>query len=91
MLRPHLGVIDGFTAVTATLMGFSPQEIGYLIHSQRLGMGKIDPSQIRIIGDQMSASVRRSYRPHRDYKRQLAWQISGTPLSAVLDHTLKSL
>ena len=116
VLRPHLGVIDGFTgmegdgpidgkevphrialastdpvaldAVTAELMGFSPREIGYLVHAAKIGVGVLDQSRIKIIGNQALDSLRRNYMPHRSYKRQLAWRLENTPLAAVLEQAL---
>jgi len=113
LLRPHLGVIDGFVgmegdgpiagdpvphrialastdpialdALTADLMGFPPQEIGYLVHAARLGLGELNLEKIELVGDREKlARARRRYRPHRSYQRQKGWGLEGTKLEEKL-------
>jgi len=70
-------------AVCAFLMGFSPEEIGYLQHAARLGLGEARLDRIEVVGGTLE-EVRRRYRPHRTYRKQLRWQPSEE-LLAVLD------
>jgi len=73
-------------AVIADLMGFQPEEIGYLTYAKRLGIGEMDLDRIRLEGDYEDLSeVRKRYRPHRSYKSQKGWAIEGTKLKEILD------
>ena len=68
-------------AACAYLMGFSPEEIGYLQHAARLGLGTADLEKIEVIGSPLEIA-RRRYRPHRTYRKQLHWQPSEELLAA---------
>ncbi|MEO6809173.1 MAG: DUF362 domain-containing protein [Isosphaeraceae bacterium] len=59
-------------AVSATLMGFDPRRIGYLIGAEAAGLGVADLEQIRIVGDPI-ATVRRRFVPHSNYRLQRHW------------------
>lgn len=72
-------------AVTADLIGFPPQEIGYLVHAKRLGLGEIDLTKVELGGDSGEISAaRRRYRPHRTYQAQKGWKLEGTRLEELL-------
>lgn len=59
-------------AVSATLMGFDPRRIGYLIGTEAAGLGVADLEQIRIVGDPI-ATVRRRFVPHSNHRLQRHW------------------
>jgi uncharacterized protein (DUF362 family) len=63
--------VDGFTA---SLMGFDPNEIGYLHYCQRLGLGVADFDDIRTVGNVEPAAVQQQFIPHPGYRRQLKWR-----------------
>ena len=62
-------------AATAYAMGFDPSDIGYLYFLNKWGYGEIDPRRIETIGEGLE-EVRTSFKPHRDYQRQLSWKES---------------
>jgi uncharacterized protein (DUF362 family) len=67
--------------IGAELMGFNPQNIGYLQYAagcygfDPLGVG--DRKKITLAGESPE-SLRRTFRPHDSYRDQLAWQIPET-------------
>ena len=61
-------------AFTARLMGFDPNNIGYLHYCQCLGLGVADFTNIRTIGNVEPDTVRRIFMPHPGYRRQLKWR-----------------
>ncbi|HIP99119.1 TPA: DUF362 domain-containing protein [Candidatus Bipolaricaulota bacterium] len=61
-------------AICAYLMGFEPTQVGYLVHTARLGLGEIDLAQIEVVGARLEGA-RRRYRPHRTYQGQLHWAL----------------
>ena len=68
--------------VAAYLMGFDPAEIGYLTYARgRLGVGEL--SQIEVRGERLE-SLRRRFKPHRDYEEQKRWQIPAEKLAKLL-------
>jgi uncharacterized protein (DUF362 family) len=76
-MRLALASTDALAAdvVGTTLMGFSPEEVGYLHYCKQLGLGAGDLSQIEIVGNATLASCTRSFQPHTTYRRQLRWQL----------------
>lgn len=62
-------------AATAYAMGFDPSDIGYLYFLNKWGYGEIDPRRIETIGEKLE-EIRTSFKPHRDYQRQLSWKES---------------
>ena len=70
-------------AVCAHLMGFRPQEIGYLVHAARLGLGEIDLAEIEVVGAPLEEAYRR-YQPHPGYREQLAWTPVPRPLARLI-------
>ncbi len=61
-------------AFTARLMGFDPNEIGYLHYCQRLGLGVADFADIRTVGNVEPDAAQRQFKPHPGYRRQLKWR-----------------
>jgi len=59
--------------VGARLIGFKPEEIGYLYYLQEEGMG--DYSLDNLVGSNL-ACLRRKFRPHGTYDIQKAWRQS---------------
>ncbi len=70
-------------AAAATLMGFDPEKIGYLVHCARLGLGELRRENWEVVGDPLEEAVR-SYRPHRTFAEQLGWELSGTSLTGTI-------
>ena len=64
-------------ALTASLMGFDPNEIGYLHYCQRLGLGVADLGGIATAGNVEPAAVQRQFRPHPTYQRQRRWHLEA--------------
>jgi len=62
---------------TAHLMGFDPEQIGYLQYCRRLGLGAGDVEEIEVVGNVAPEDVRRSFAPHPTYQRQLVWHLDG--------------
>lgn len=66
--------VDTFTA---RLMGFDPHAIGYLHYCQRLGLGVADSAAITAVGNVEPDTVRRQFKPHPGYRRQLKWHLAA--------------
>jgi uncharacterized protein (DUF362 family) len=60
-------------AVMATVMGFNPQDVGYLYHLDEWGVGVTDLNRIEVIGLPVE-KVRRKFRPHPKYHEMLKWR-----------------
>lgn len=65
-------------AVAATVMGFDPRRIGYLVGAEAAGLGTIDLGRIRIVGDPILA-VRRRCVPHSNHAVQRHWDRLVSP------------
>ncbi|HLC39151.1 MAG TPA: DUF362 domain-containing protein [Patescibacteria group bacterium] len=55
------------------LMGYNPQEIGYLSELANQKMGTADPLKMIIMGGNWRTMVRK-FKPHESYQQQLKWQ-----------------
>ena len=68
-------------ALTTWLMGFKPRDVGYLYILSKKGKGRIDVNSIArdVLGIDPE-SVRRKFKPHREYALQLRWkdELKGT-------------
>ncbi len=62
-------------SLAASLMGFPPEQVGYLHYCQLKGLGQGDVARMEIVGNVAPDQVRRSFKPHLTYKQQLKWQI----------------
>ncbi len=60
-------------SVGAHIMGFEPEEIGYLHHAIADGLGHGALDQIRIRGDRLEDCIR-PFEPHPSYARQRVWK-----------------
>ena len=60
-------------ALTAWLMGFEPEDVGYLFFLNKMGYGEINPRNINVIGED-PANFRTKFTPHRTYRSQLSWR-----------------
>jgi len=60
-------------AVMAHAMGFAPDDIGYLVYAQQLGLGVTRLSEIEVFGPALD-SVIRPFKPHETYDLQLKWR-----------------
>ena len=61
--------------LTAHLMGFDPEQVGYLQYCRRLGLGVGAVEEIEVVGNVTPGDVRRSFVPHPAYQRQLGWHL----------------
>lgn len=61
-------------SLAATLMGFEPKEIGYLFYCWQRGLGEIDISEMRIIGETVESCIH-PFKPHPTHQAQLRWQM----------------
>lgn len=64
-------------AFTARLMGFDPNEIGYMHYCQRLGLSVADFADIKATGNVEPVAVQRQFKPHPGYRRQLKWRFEA--------------
>ncbi len=60
-------------SIGARIMGFDPEEVGYLHHSMAYGLGEGAMDRIRILGDRLEECVR-PFETHPTYARQRAWK-----------------
>jgi uncharacterized protein (DUF362 family) len=63
--------------MTAHLMGFAPDRIGYLEYCRRLGLGVGELDAIQVVGNARTEDVWRAFAPHPAYRRQLEWGMGG--------------
>ena len=63
-------------ATAAALMGFDPDDIGYLHYCKVMGLGTGDADQIQIVGNTTMDACARGFRPHDTVQRQRRWQLS---------------
>lgn len=61
--------------VTCRLMGFDPDQVGYLYYCRLKGYGQGDMEAIEIVGNASLEQLQRKFQPHSSYQRQLAWRI----------------
>jgi uncharacterized protein (DUF362 family) len=59
--------------LAARLMGFDPNEIGYLNYCAHLGLGCADLTRVEMLGDVAMEKVARRLSPHPSYVRQQRW------------------
>jgi uncharacterized protein (DUF362 family) len=60
-------------SVGARIMGFDPEDIGYLHHAIADGLGEGTLDRIQILGDRLEDCIR-PFVPHPNYARQRAWK-----------------
>lgn len=59
----------------AYLMGFDPDEVGYLYYCKEKNLGEGDLDKIEIIGNASLDECRKKFKPHPNYEKQLGWRI----------------
>ena len=59
--------------LSAYLMGFNPEDVGYLWYVSRAGLGNESISQIEAIGEELD-NLRLNFQPHPTYEKQLQWR-----------------
>ncbi|MBC7090529.1 MAG: DUF362 domain-containing protein [Nitrososphaeria archaeon] len=69
--------------VGAYIMGFDPDDIGYLHYIKRAGMGEGDMDKIEVVGENVE-NVRRKFRPHSTHTSQRMWRIGEEILNKIL-------
>lgn len=60
----------------ARIMGFSPEEVGYLYYSKLMGLGEMDETRIEVVGEKVER-VRRRFRPHPFFREQKNWWVEN--------------
>jgi uncharacterized protein (DUF362 family) len=65
--------------IAAECMGIDPEWLGYVKYCGELGLGQFDPAKIDVIGAKV-ADVKKAYRMHPDFEKQLKWQGPMTEL-----------
>ncbi len=75
--RVALASTDALAAdsIAATLMGFEPDEVGYLHYCKKMGLGTANFDQIEIVGNATMADCARNFRPHDTVRRQRRWRL----------------
>ncbi|MCS7285977.1 MAG: DUF362 domain-containing protein [Anaerolineae bacterium] len=63
-------------SLTTYLMGFDPDEVGYLYYCKVRNLGVGDLARIKVVGNVSPEEVRRRFRPHPSYRAQLSWKFS---------------
>jgi uncharacterized protein (DUF362 family) len=63
--------------LTAYLMGFAPERVGYLQYCAQMGLGVAALDRIEAVGNTAPEEVRRSFKPHATYRRQVRWRVAG--------------
>jgi uncharacterized protein (DUF362 family) len=61
--------------VATKLMGFDPDEVGYLHYCKLGGLGAGDLSDIEIVGNATVEECQRHFKPHPTYREQLQWRL----------------
>lgn len=76
-LRVAIASTDFLAAdvVATKLMGFDPDEVGYLHYCKLGGLGAGDLNDIEIVGNAAIEECARKFRPHPTYEQQLEWRI----------------
>ncbi len=69
--------------VGAYIMGFDPNEIGYLHYLKKSGVGEGNLEKIEILGEKPE-NVRRQFKPHTTYSLQRKWEIEDTDIERLL-------
>ena len=63
--------------LTAHLMGFDADRVGYLEYCRQLGLGVGELDGIEVTGNALPEDVWRAFAPHPAYRRQLEWGMGG--------------
>ena len=61
--------------LTTELMGFDPENVGYLQYCRDLDLGVGEVSRINVVGDISSGNVEGAFEPHPTYEDQLDWPV----------------
>jgi len=79
--RIALASVDYVAAdrVAAQTMGMDPEWLGYAKYCGQLGLGQFDGAKIDVIGAKVD-DVKKAYRMHPDFERELKWQGPMTEL-----------
>jgi uncharacterized protein (DUF362 family) len=62
-------------SVATRIMGFDPDEVGYLYYCKLGSLGAGDLDDIEIVGNASIEECRRLFKPHPTYGQQLGWQM----------------
>lgn len=64
-------------SLTSELMGYQPDEVGYLSYCAQLNLGRLYPRGVEVVGTIGPDEARRCFAPHPTYERQRNWHIEG--------------
>lgn len=76
--------------VAAVLMGFDPEDIGYLYFCKKDKLGEGDIDKIKLIGTPLKECLR-PFKPHQSYQKQLKWKKNGKEVFKKFRTLLKPL
>ncbi|MFP3896344.1 MAG: DUF362 domain-containing protein [Anaerolineales bacterium] len=62
-------------SLTAQLMGFDMEDVGYIYYCHLKGLGHGDREAMEMVGNATFDQVYREFKPHHSYGRQLNWKI----------------
>jgi uncharacterized protein (DUF362 family) len=65
------------------IMGFNPDEVGYLYYAKLKGFGEGNLEKIEILGEDIN-KIRRRFKPHSTYNLQRNWKIEEYLLTKLL-------
>ncbi|MBW2991592.1 DUF362 domain-containing protein [Candidatus Woesearchaeota archaeon] len=79
MIRMNLAIAShDFLAadiLATTLMGFNPDDIGYLFYCKEARLGEGDLDKVKIVGVDDYRKYIKKLKPHSTYKEQLKWKL----------------
>ncbi len=61
-------------SLTAWMMGYPPDDIGYLHYCIEAGLGRSRMEEIEIVGNLSPEKAKRPFRPHPTYRQQIRWR-----------------
>ena len=74
--------------LTASLMGFDPDSVGYLHHCRRMGLGVGLLERIDVVSRIRPSELRHRFRPHPAYHRQLSWRHNEERITSLIAATV---
>ncbi|RLE70363.1 MAG: hypothetical protein DRJ43_02210 [Thermoprotei archaeon] len=90
----HLGIaMAGLDAVAVDsmatrLMGFDPENVGYLYYLARAGCGCMKLDELEVVGVENWRMYIKRFKPHRTYREQLKWRVDEHVISRLLSEFL---
>lgn len=60
--------------IATQLMGFDPEQVGYLYYCKQKNLGQGDVEKINIVGNASLKNCSKKFKPHSTFQNQLKWQ-----------------